>query len=207
MSDLEFSFRKACDAAGAAEEAVKIRRREGHVFGSSPDDPEAKIRAIGRGPGKGLAMPLGGAVQLAIAERLIEAGLRVEASYSIAFRFAFLGQSATLWGKPDNKAVIPQFKAESDRSPGRLFSIGCTWLIVAPGANGMPGDDCFTYFSDDPAYKIDGRTFDSLNSVALSVGEPVDGTPRILLNVSDVCRNLADNLDVPFSEFCGEAVQ
>lgn len=206
MSDLEFPLAQACKAAGAVEDAVRVRRRDGLISGSDPSEPNAIIRPKGRGPGSGIVMPLAGVVQLTIAERLIEAGLRVEASYSIAFRFAFLGQIATQWGKPENKGNVPPFKADSDRAPGRLFSIGRTWLIVAPGTSGMPGDDCFTYFSDDPAYKIDGRTFDSLNSVALSVGEPVDGTPRILLNVSDVCRNLADNLAVPFSEFCGGTV-
>ncbi len=152
-------------------------------------------------------MPLGGTVQLAIAERLIEAGQPVASSYLIAFRFAFGGQIAPYWDKPKNKGNVPPFNAKTDRTFGRLFSIGRTWLVVAPGASGLPGDDGFTYFSDDPAYQFDGRTFDGLNSVALSVGEPVDGKPRILLNISDVCRNLADNLDVPFSEFCGETAK
>ena len=152
-------------------------------------------------------MPLGVVVQLAIAERLIEAGQPVSSSYLIAFRFAFGGQIAPNWVDPENKGKAPPFSAKTDRTFGRLFSIGRTWLIVAPGACGMPGDDCFTYFSDDPAYKFDGRTFDDLNTVTQSVGEPVDGKPKILLNVSDVCCNLADNLDVPFSEFCGEKVK
>lgn len=206
MSDLEFPIDKACAAASAAIEAVKIRRREGQIFGSPPGDPEAIIRPIGRGPGKGLAMPLGGVVQLAIAERLIEAGQPVASSYLIAFRFAFGGQIAPYWVNPENKGDIPPFNPKTDRTFGKLFSIGGTWLIVAPGASGIPGDDCFTYFSDDPEYKIDGRTFQSINSINLSVGKPVDGKPRILLNVSDLCHNLADSLGMPFSQFCGETV-
>lgn len=206
MNDLEFSFGMACDAAGAAEDAVKIRRREGHILGSPPGDPEAIIKPIGRGPGKGLAMPLGGVVQLAIAERLIEAGQSVPSSYSTAFRFAFGGQSAPYWLAPDAPLdQIPEFDPKTDREFGKLFSIGRTWLVVAPGATEESGDQRCEYFSDDPSYKIDGGSFGSVNSIALRVGEPVDGKPRILLNVSDVCRNLADRLEIPFSRFVQEA--
>lgn len=193
LTDELFEFEAVCNVIGADASAVRIRRRNGLIIGSQPGDPEAIIGPQGKGPGKGLAMLIDGALQLAIAEPLINAGIAVDAAYRIAFRFVHIGEAKAFIGEPKPDPL-------TDRSPGRLFEIGRTWLVVYLDTKGWPGEESHQYLSDANPQWSNGGQSACINSVTLLVGKPADGKPRILLNISDVCRNLAERLGISFEQ-------
>lgn len=195
-----FTLNTVCDAIGADASAVRIRYRNGDIAGSGPNVDGSFIAPTGFGPGKGLAMPLEGAIQLAIAEALISAGMRIKPAYFIGLHFANFGAAPVTW---DEKPAA--WNAATCREAGKLFGAGKTWLVATIDTAGMPGDERFFYFSDaDPAMR-NGSDRADLETAALRVGEPVDGKPRILLNISDVCFNLAAALGFNrFEAFRGE---
>lgn len=192
-----YPLTQVCDAIGAKASAVRIRYRNKEIAGSSPGDPDGLIAPNGSGRGKGLAMGLDGALQMAIAETLLPAGFSVGAAYTVAWAFSHTGGGPASFGNPNEDRDHSKY-----RPMGMCFAEGRTWLVATPDSKGWTDIGSYKYFSDADKGYLRGDEEEALHAAALMVGKRVDGQARVFVNISDVCFKLAQSLDLdPFTAF------
>ncbi|MFV0515049.1 MAG: hypothetical protein ACK5MY_15690 [Jhaorihella sp.] len=155
-------------------------------------DGVSLVSSHGPGRGKRRQFPLETIAQGAVAFALIDAGVDVREAYRIGANLVYLGTNRPL-GFDHDAPPDPAL----DRDPGRLFAEGETYLIYAVGEV-APHEDRFAIVSDaNPAFRAVAPT-SALSCVIGAVGGD-DDAPRIVLNLSDICRRIADALCIPFT--------
>ncbi|UWR29243.1 hypothetical protein K3758_12890 [Sulfitobacter sp. W002] len=154
-------------------------------------------KASGPGRGRKRQISLEAVVQGAIALALVDAGTKVEVAYRIGADFAY---SSKINGPRLTDAGAPLEPAK-DRFACKLFGQGQTLLVYAVGA-GYDEDGALAIVSDaDPAVAgVDGfgqatMLIDCVNSA--------DGSPRVVMNLTLLCAQIAKSLDIDFQRAFG----
>ncbi|MCB1406828.1 MAG: hypothetical protein KDK01_11390 [Rhodobacteraceae bacterium] len=171
------------------------RRWESHYDSKkvyAPDD-EDPVRSQGAGRGRLRQLSLATIAQGRIAFSLIDCGVEVREAYRVGAQFVYLGEIRGPFGRDTSAPLDPVL----DRMAGRLFAKGDTYLIYSVGAL-EPYESRISIISDsDPAFGAkSGRT--TLGAVLHTVDG--DGSaPRIVLNLSQLCAQIAATLSLDFT--------
>lgn len=147
----------------------------------------------GRGRGKQRQLPLETIIQGRIAFTLIDCGVDVRAAYRICSQFVYLGNMPESFSFGSGR----QFDPARDRAAGRLFATGTTYLVhsVAPLE---PHENNTAIISDaDPAFNLTAA--DTALAAILHAVDGEGSAPRIVLNLSAICAEIAASLSLDFT--------
>ncbi|OED49683.1 hypothetical protein AB838_05005 [Rhodobacteraceae bacterium (ex Bugula neritina AB1)] len=193
MSDntLYFPVDKALEAMGNTS-----RRWQNHLETNKIHVPAEVnfVSSFGPGRGKHRHISIEAITQGAIAFALIDCGVEVRSAYLAGAEFAFLGELGGAYGYDESAPLDPVL----DRMPGRLYAEGETFLIYSVGEV-EPHNKRLTFVSDRNPVFAAKRGISAPAMVVHAVDGGSSAAPRIVLNVSQLCRRIASSLGICFT--------
>lgn len=195
MTDaLFFPSDVALAAMGNTSKRWQAHVDQGKVLVESERDAVLKG---GRGRGNKRQISIDAIVQGNIALKLIDAGFDVQLAYRIGASFAYQGGAPGERLTDETAALNPVL----DRFAGRLFGVGQTLLICSVVADFDLARDLAIVSDADPALSgVDG--FSQAAMLIDRVGGPDDG-PRVVMNLTLLCAQIAKSLDIDCQDAFG----
>ena len=157
--------------------------------------PEVTI-AVSAGPGRGKfrQIALEAIVQGRIAFALMDGGASVVEAYRIAAQFSYLGENKGPRSWDEAAPLDPVL----DRCAGCVFAVGDTFLIWRAGGS-QPDNRGIAILSDaDPVFSCESGI--SAPLVVAGVVCAHAAAPRVLINLSQICREIAEKLGLDFDK-------
>ena len=174
------------------------RRWQNHFDMNKVFVPEGVKSVASRGPGRGRLrqLSLETVEQGAIAFALIDCGVDVREAYWVGAQFAYYGQQS----KPDQI----QTRSAFTRAPGKLFAVGDTFLIFANEGAERQQRRLAIVSDADPMFDLNKG--ESVPGAVIGAVEGRGAAPRIVLNLSKICGQIAASLGLSFTAvFLSEA--
>lgn len=174
---LYFSADKALAAMGNTSRRWQSHHELNKIF-----TPPGEIPVVSAGPGRGKRrkLSLAAIVQGRIAFALIDCGVDVRDAYRAGAQFAY---------GPDDPT--------SPRPLGRLFPTGSTFLIYSVACQDGGASSLNIMTDADPTFCL-SKSGKGLRTI-LATTEGDDASPRIVVNLTGVCKEVASALAMDFT--------
>ena len=191
MNDtLYFPADRALAAMGNTSRRWQNHLDMGKIFVPPDIDP---VNSQGPGRGKLRRLSLEAIVQGAIAFALTDCGVDVREAYRVGAQFVYLGEIRGPFGHDETAPLDPVL----DRMAGKLFPDGETYLIFTVGDMALHENRISIISDKNPAFDTSRGV--SAPSAVIYAADGESTAPRIILNLSHLCLQIASSLGINFT--------